>query len=79
MSNICLKCGAACCKEIRIPLSPASPVLRWESQFVKKRGMKFEGQVLIIPSVCPRLKNDRCTIHDKKPKSCKEFTCQKIS
>ena len=74
--QICQKCGARCCKEVLIPVSP---FIQWDRQWLKARGIKVKGNALLIPNVCRKLKDNLCTIQDKKPDSCREFKCKLLS
>ena len=75
--KLCLKCQA-CCKVLYIPTSfPRKEDL----EFYKARGVTF-GNIkgvlhAIIPSVCPQLTKEGCSIYDKRPEACMYYDGRK--
>jgi len=66
----CKLCTALCCKKHwLVKLEPG------EEKLFKTTKIYFDGY--IFTDECEHLKNDLCTIHNDKPKRCKEFDCDK--
>jgi hypothetical protein len=72
----CKKC-AKCCKELIVYMNSEA-----DNTFLNARGIKCVedngAYKYTIPYVCPRLVDDLCSIHDDKPKTCKNFKCEEL-
>jgi len=78
----CLQCGACC--RVTVTLLGMVGYTKIDSDYVKyaeARGLKIVEQNgaiwLVLPIVCPHLTEDnKCDIHDHKPKLCWAFAGQ---
>ena len=65
----CLQCGR-CCRVIGIRVVKTKDVI----EYAEARKYTFDGDTMLIPSECPNLTLDnKCKIHDHKPKICMEY------
>lgn len=68
----CLRCGK-CCRIIPATLKGLAPeTIEW----LKARGATVEGEYLLLPHTCDKLRGDNfCIIHDKPgyPKLCARY------
>ena len=75
----CKKCGK-CCRLIDLWLSKKPPKdwHRWVNLHEKARIIR-EGKdwYLRLELKCSKLKNNRCSIYNNRPKLCKEYNCWK--
>lgn len=84
--EICKKCGADCCKKIRM-----ITMEKWPEDYIKARDLKiklinpikkFEREPDLweyeIKSECPQLKDLECSIQKTKPEACRDFKCEKL-
>jgi len=72
----CVKCRE-CCKWVCTQITTPSSV---DAEFYLKRGcriLRYEDGVskylLYVPSVCPNLKDDGCSIYPVRPVACSEY------
>lgn len=70
----CLMCGE-CCKFLTFTIGGLS-TNRIYKDYYQKHGCTIKGDKLSVPIVCPQLKDNQCTIHDKKPFLCKQYRGQ---
>jgi len=73
----CKRCGE-CCRYLRFRVEGIGKD-KDQLEYWNARGCTIEGDVIVIPFVCPHLKNNLCDIHETKPKLCKQFRGQKES
>ncbi len=67
----CKKCSN-CCKYEVMELAMFDRDMDW----LKIRQGKVVGNWALVPMPCPVLVNDRCSVHDHKPRFCKDFPRQ---
>jgi Fe-S-cluster containining protein len=76
-TEICRKCKAFCCKfHIARPLKTNKKKIEyWEARKVPGWERREDGNrwLYVVHDPCPKLKNNKCTIYDKRPAICREF------
>jgi Fe-S-cluster containining protein len=75
--DICKECGSKCCKDLVIWMDT-----KVEQSYLDARGIRCTEENKAfkynIPHICPMLKDNRCTIHDNKPETCRKFKCERL-
>lgn len=75
----CIDCSK-CCQNIILPIavSPNADQIRWielhDVEVVKIRGITH----LKINQPCNKLNDNKCSIYNKRPQVCKDYTCQEF-
>lgn len=71
----CEGCEAPCCKQFDIPLtyreSKCLPIDEKLADLVSIYQLKKEGG-----EPCPYLKENKCSIYERRPITCREYTCK---
>jgi Fe-S-cluster containining protein len=63
------ECNAYCCKKEAISLTDEEAKLfKGSTQLVEKEDFQ-----ILIANPCPKLKDNKCTIYQRRPSSCREF------
>ena len=75
----CSKCGA-CCRHLSFQIEDTDG--RW-AEYYKAHGCtviknkKIENMIMIlVPNVCPHLKDNLCDIYETRPQVCRDFKGQ---
>lgn len=78
-SNCETQCGD-CCKFMLIPIGDEpSDFTRWAELHENIKLTEWRGLICVeLPFKCTKLKNNKCTIYDKRPDICKQFKCDKL-
>ena len=75
--KICIKCGE-CCRWMTFTLNiPEAKRRQKFIEFYKVREcvvkIEEEQTVVMIPHICPHLKDDGCDIYEDRPIACREY------
>ena len=67
-------CNAECCRWVGFAVNMLSIK---QAEYYRARGCKLFRGVVLVPSNCPHLTpENKCDIHETKPRQCKEFVGQ---
>jgi len=69
MNKTCEKCGGLCCEFLFLPLENFKDE---ELDLLRVRGV-IKHETWIVRAPCPKLKDGKCSIHWRRPKTCKRF------
>ena len=68
----CSKCGACCTHIVLKPMFMDKDI----EEHYKARGCEIEDNVVKVPFPCPKLKDNMCTLYDKRPALCRQYNGQ---
>jgi Fe-S-cluster containining protein len=67
----CSKCGQ-CCRSLSFIIEMTD---EWR-EYYEAHGCKVLGDMVLVPMVCPHLKDNMCDIYETRPQVCRDFKGQ---